>query len=912
MNKWLRVFFFLFLIIQINPTSLYGNNSPEMVEGYCLNSWSVKQGLSQNSVKAIIQTRDGYLWLGTQDGLARFNGHDFKIYNQSNTPELKTDHITSLYEDSSGRLWVGTWGGGLCSILNGQFTTYATRNGRPHHIVRCIAGDTRGNLWIGTWGGGVFRFRGNAFTHFNRKQGLSSPYIYTLYPDPETGLWVGTWGGGINHYEDGRFGCVSTQQGLDKEGIMSIAKDHRGVLWAGTDKGKIIRLSGTHVTVYDSRSGLRGNQVLSILADADHQLWAGTWGGGLFSFDGDRFHAFPGREGFTSNIIPAIVQDREKNIWIGTTGAGLSRLKKRRFFCLTTRDGLSHNVIRTILQARDGSIWVGTDGGGLNHLADGGVSVYSTRNGLSSNSVMSLLEDRQGNLWIGTYGGGLNKFSGHRFTIYTTDDGLSGNHIISLAEDRLGNIWAGTWGEGLNRIKEGEITRITMKNGLTNNNIMALHGDQQDRLWIGTGGGGLNTWKNGTIDRYSTRQGLAGNYILSIHEDGEGTLWIGTYNNGLGRFKGGRFCCFSRRHGLYNNTIFGILEDDAGNLWMSSNTGIFRVSKQELDEFASGKRGSVRSFFYNESDGMETAECTGSSQPSGLRCRDGTLWFPSKRGIIRFHPGKIQPNTRMPPVRIEELKVDDNILIPQQDIKIGPGKKTFEFHYAALSYISPEKIKFRYRLIPFNQKWVKAGSRRIAYYTNIPAGKYRFQVTASNSDGLWNSNGTIFRFEYEARFYQTIWFYIMGILVMVSTAVLIHLWRVHRIVIRERKKYEKSRIPPEHAQQYFDKLVRYMGTERPYLEPDINLPTLAKRLMIPDHYLSQIINARLKQNFFDFINSHRIDEAKKKILNPEYSRVSFLQIAFDVGFNSKSAFNRAFKKHTGMTPSQFKRNSRIS
>ena len=894
------------------PESAVGFDLTDPLAGYSHTTWLVEQGLPQNSVKAIIQTRDGYIWLGTREGLVRFNGFDFKIYNQSNTREMKADHITAFFEDSSGCLWIGTWGGGICCLSKGRFTSYTTRDGLAHDIVRCIEGDKRGNLWIGTWGGGLSRFRENSFTNFTHKDGLTSLYIYTVFPDPDGDLWVGTWGGGLNHYENGRFSCISTEQGLDSNDIMSIARDHKGFLWAGTEAGGLNRLENNQITLFDSRNGLRGQQVLSIFEDCDQNLWVGTWGGGLFLYKNNRFHSFPASQEFSSNIIRVIFQDREKNIWIGTSGTGLNRLKKRRFFTLTTREGLSINMVRTVYQSRDGSVWMGTDGGGVNRLINERFTVYTTKNGLSSDSITSLLEDSQGNLWIGTGGGGLNKLSGNRFTTLTTDDGLSGNHILSLAEDRTGNIWVGTWGNGLSCLSQEKISKINMKNGLSNNNVMVIHIDREGKLWIGTGGGGLNTWENGVITRYSTREGLAGNYVLSIHEDREGTLWIGTFNNGLSRFKQGRFDSYSTRDGLYSDTIFCILEDEKENLWMSSNQGIFRISKSELNDFDSETGKSIQTTFYNKSDGMETDECTGSCQPSGFRSKDGTLWFPTPRGIAMVNPGEIQPNTLVPPVVIEKIKVDEEFKDPAQVEKIGPGKKTFEFHYTALSYVSPEKIRFRYRLHPFNDKWVEAGSRRIAYYTNIPAGIYRFQVTACNSDGLWNTTGITLRFELEPYFYQTAWFYLVSIMGLLALGFVIHLWRVRQIILRERRKYEKARIPAEDADRYFKKLIRFMKTEKPYLDPDISLPKLARELMIPDHYLSQIINSRLKQNFFDFINSYRIKEAQGKISDPNSFRMSFLQIAFDVGFNSKSAFNRAFKKHTSLTPSEFKKNLPIS
>ena len=341
---------------------------------------------------------------------------------------------------------------------------------------------------------------------------------------------------------------------------------------------------------------------------------------------------------------------------------------------------------------------------------------------------------------------------------------------------------------------------------------------------------------------------------------------------------------------------------------MSSNKGIFKVNKEELENFALGIQKSIVSTSYNKSDGMKSNECTGVSQPSGIKSQDGRLWFPTTKGVVVINPSQITLNSVSPPVVIEKVKIDDEFKDPDEINEISPGKQKFEFHYTGLSFVAPEKIKFKYKLEDIDHNWVEAGTRRVAYYTNLSPGTHCFKVIACNNDGLWNRNGASLKFVLKPMFYQTIWFYGLVVIIVVLVATIIHLIRVRQIINRERKKYEKSRLTPEKAETHLKKLIHFMKTEQPYLDPDLTLNRLSHQTEIPIHHISQIVNARLKQNFFDFINSYRIEEAKKRMDDPKFQNMSILQIAFDVGFNSKSAFNRAFKKHTQLTPSSYKKN----
>jgi AraC-like DNA-binding protein len=341
---------------------------------------------------------------------------------------------------------------------------------------------------------------------------------------------------------------------------------------------------------------------------------------------------------------------------------------------------------------------------------------------------------------------------------------------------------------------------------------------------------------------------------------------------------------------------------------MSSDKGIFRVSKQDLKDFDEGKRQRIRCISYGKADGMKSSKCAGGGQPAAWKTKDGELWFPTSKGIVIIDPGKIKLNSVIPPVIIEKIKIDDRLMAPKQHIEISPGTRRLEFHYTAASFAAPKKIKFKYKLEGFDKEWMDAGSSagRVAGYTNIPPGTYCFRVIACNNDGLWNEKGASFYFKLNPFFYQTSWFYGLCILAVLALGSVFHRLRVKQILIKERKKYEKARLPSEYADKYLEKLLQFMKDDKPYLDSEISLQGLSKRLAIPEHHLSQVINERLNRNFYNFINHYRLEEAKRILTDPG-NRLTIIEIAFQVGFNSKSAFNRAFKQHTNMTPSDFKK-----
>lgn len=727
-------------------------------------AWTADAGLPQNSVICLAQTDDGYLWMGTQEGLARFDGVRFKVFDPKNStfPDI---FVSSLLKDRDGTLWIGTQGAGLTHYANGSFRVYTTREGLPHNYAYVLYQDHAGSLWIGTQGGGLAKLENGRFVTYGVPEGLVDKIVWAITEDHEGSLWIGT-NHGLTRFQSGQFRTWTVRDGLPSDIIRTLFTDKDGVLWVGTESGLVTRKDGAWIS-YTTASGLPSNRISVIYQDRAGTLWFGTDGGGLVRRRSGQFETFTTKEGLSSDLVLSIFEDREGSLWIGSTGGGVDQLRDTKFTTYTTREGLPQDVVRSIFQDRSGTLWIGTGGAGLASLKEGQVSTYAAREGLLNGLVRALFQDEQGRLWIGTHGG-LAELSRGRIRTYSVAQGLSNPIVYALAGDRNGNLWIGTEG-GLNRFRDGSFQTYTTADGLPHDVIRVLHTDQKGNLWIGTRGGGLSCFRNGRFVTYTTKDGLGSNVVLEIHEDAEGALWIGTGGGGLSELQDGKFRTFTSRDGLFDDVIMRILEDSQANLWMTCNKGVFRVAKSQLRDLSGGRRKRVQSISFGKSDGMLSRECNGGSQPAGWQTQDGHLWFPTLKGAVSIDPNDIPINRERPPVIIEEFLVNNSSLPIKGRIRLPPGNNKLEFRYTALSFLAPELVRFRYQLERFDRNWVDAAARRIAYYTNVPAGRYRFRVLACNNDGIWSPVGASLDFEQSPFFYNTIWFYA---LVLTTTVLL--------------------------------------------------------------------------------------------------------------------------------------------
>lgn len=746
---------------------------------YVHDVWTADNGLPQNSVLAIAQTPDGYLWLGTEEGLARFDGVRFVSFDKRNTPSLQSDEVDALLVDHHGTLWVGMRGGGLVSVAGGVFTAFTTKDGLSNDSVQALFEDARGDLWVGTDGGGLNRFRDGKFFVYTTKDGLGDNAIFSICGDHQGGLWIGTHKG-VSHWTNGRWLNVTQKDGMPSDDIRSLYADEAGSVWIGTNGAGLAHLSSTGITTYTTRNGLSENHIWSIFKDSAGSLWLGTGGGGITRLHNGEFSRYTRAEGLSSGDIWAITEDREGSLWIGTGGGGLNRLRNASFTVYGVEEGLSSDSILGVYQDREGALWIGTVDGGVDRFENGKIEKFTVKEGLADNQVFSIAEDGHGDHWFGTRRG-LNRLSNGKFTLYSSQNGLPHNFVRCTFVDRQGELWIGSR-EGLTHFDGQRFTTYGAKDGLSNPHVLAISEDpRDDTLWIGTGGG-LFHFANGHFQAYTKQDGLSNDVVLAIYEEPDGTLWLGTEGGGLNRFKSGKFFAFTTRAGILDDTVTQILDDRQGNLWVSGDRGIFRVSKDELGALAAGTihKLSIKSF--GVADGMRSRECNGGFQPAGWRLRDGRLAFPTMKGVAVVDPAHLITDRIPPTVLMERMVVDNREVANTAGLDLPPGKGQFEFQYTATTFIQPDSVRFKYMLAGFDKDWTDAGTRRTAFYTNIPPGKYRFRVIACNADGVWALHDIAVAFTLRPHFYQTLPFaagVALAIMGLIATAYRVRVNQLH-------------------------------------------------------------------------------------------------------------------------------------
>lgn len=903
-----KVIIVLSLFLQVS--SMLALDPNKQLQFYRHKVWTVEDGLPMNSVISISQTPDGYIWLGTETGLARFDGLDFDLFSHENTPALQNDLILSLKADRTGALWIGTRGGGITRYRNGRFETFTTEDGLLSNEVWSILETADGAVWIGTQEG-INRFWDEKISVVDLPGEMPHFNIRALMEDRLGRVWVGTRGAGLIVVEKRGKHFETTHKGLEGTKIIALLQDRRGDIWVGTIKSGLIRLKGNQQFFYNTKNGLSTNYTRCLLEDREGNLWVGTYGGGICVLKNGReyFSVFNKHNGLSSNAIYTLFEDREKTLWIGTEGGGLNCLGDTRITTYyTMQNGLCYDNNTAVFQDKRGNVWIGSMGSGVNYLntKTGKVETFTTKDGLSTDSVVSITEHPDRCLWFGTLGGGVNRFTlqNRHFDSYSTRNGLSDNFVRALYVDPSGNLWAGTEIGGIHRFSNDWFILYYQLGSRVN----TIYKDKRGGLWVGTWGNGLVHIRDEKKQVFNKENGLSDNNVMSIYEDSGHTFWIGTYSGGLNHIRDGRITTIGKKHGLPDNTVYCILEDNNQYLWMSSNHGIFCVKRKELENLVEGNIKQVSPTLFSTEDGMKSIECNGGFQPAGWKTGDGKLWFPTTKGISVVDPDNIGANTLPPPVQIKEIIIDGTSYNVHKKAIIPPGNGNVEIYYTGLSFIVPRKIQFKYKIEGLDENWVNAGTRRSVNYRGIPPGSYHFRVIARDSYGIWNNNGASFEFYLKPEYHQTLIFKILSPLVVILSGWLLYFFIGKYIAAYKLKqKYKGSCLDPNEARECLDKILQLIEVEKIYKNPDISLNSLAEKLSVSPRNLSQIINEQLEKNFHELINQYRVREAQEMLQASRTKHLSILEIGYEVGFRSKSAFNRAFKHFTNQTPTQFKK-----
>lgn len=758
----------------------HGLDAERELTQYRLKTWGQEEGLPQNSVRALAQTPDGYLWLGTEEGLVRFDGAHFEVFNRANTATLPSNRVADLQVDNRGRLWLVTLEGELlCRQADGRFVRPKPAGSAPADAPNalCLGRGDGGDdvLWAGARAGGPRQIREGEMRAWPGPAALASRVARAVAADGAGGVWLGTEAG-LYHLPPppGAARLYAEADGLPNGQVQALLRTGAGEVWAGTRAG-VARLDpGTDRFTPIAADALGGQAVNTLGEDHDGNLWAGTLKGGLWrrrAGTGD-WQALRARDGLPDDRVVKVFEDREGNLWVATAG-GLARLTDVNLASYSRAEGLPDDQTRVVLAGgREGSVWVGTPNG-LGHRAPDArrfqpeviASGRPGKEGLG-NFVISLYEDAAGTLYFGTA-----DYVLHRRVAPAAPSALAASLFgapeeialaggpSALCERRPGELWVGT-SAGLYRFEDGRQTAFyTTREGLAGNAVLALCAGGEGDLWIGTRGG-LSRWRDGRVENVPAPDGhpLAVP-VSALHLDAAGTLWVGTIEQGLRRRLPGQplsSACTSQQ-GLFHDTAYTILEE-ADRLWMSCNRGVYSVAKVELQAFFEGRRTTVACAVYGTTDGMRSAECNGGFSPAGGREAGGRLWFPTTRGVVSVDPARLRRNALPPPVWVEHLSVDGRPASLEPAPVLGPGVRGLELGYTALSLTATEKVRFRYQLEGYDPGWVEAGAQRRAFYTNLPPGQYRFRVSACNNDGVWNEAGVSVAFSLRPYFHQTGWF----------------------------------------------------------------------------------------------------------------------------------------------------------
>jgi signal transduction histidine kinase/ligand-binding sensor domain-containing protein len=759
----------------------------------------IEGGWQPTTVTSVIQSHDGYLWLGTYHGLVRFDGVRYTVFDTSNTRELRNGLITALYEDPQEVLWIGHETGDLTQFREDKFQPVELGPKWPGGAIEAIRSDENGDLWLMNGSGLLFRLRDG---HTTEAPGGASPTQKASLTRAHDGkLWVVS-SGRVATVERGvavpfEFG---TTNGADFYEQVTPSRD--GGLWVLANERIRKWRAGQWVSELSGAPPGAGSVTVLVETRAG-ALLVGTLREGLrLLAPGSPPVHFNRTNGLSHDWVRSVCEDHEGSIWLGT-GAGFDGLRPRKVNMLNAPDSWQGCAVLSLSVGADGSAWIGTEGAGLYHYEREKWTRFEESSGLSNAFVWSVLETRQGDIFAGTWGAGLRVRNGDRFETPRGLDAITAP-VASLYQGKGGEIWIGT-ATGLHRYEGGKLTWSAGKDRLALPDVRAIAESPDGTLWFGMSGGGLGELKNGALRQFRKGDGPGSDFILCLQVDTDGTLWFGTGDNGIGCCREGRFSTITTAQGLSSAVISHLVSDGEGNLWMGSQLGILRVGRADLLRCAYSLAPTVRCLSYGAAHGLVSLNCSGGFQPGACKAPDGRLWFPTSKGVAIVDPTQVAINPIPPPVVVEEFTVDGQPVSFRpaaaaaraagsgSTLRIPPGKQRFEIRYTGLSFAAPDKVRFRYKLEGLEREWMEAGTKRVAPYSYLPPGEYVFRVVACNNDGVWNEVGASLAFIVMPFLWQTWWFQTGSILAGAGAIAAGVLWGTRRRVRRKLERLERQR-----------------------------------------------------------------------------------------------------------------------
>ena len=746
---------------------------------YALASWRDNTGLPADSVPALAQTPDGYLWIGTEHGLVRFDGIRFTTFTTTNTPQLRSNEVAALFVSSAGTLWVGTRGGGAITLDGSRFARVPIKQ----RFIGVFAESADGSVWIGT-PSAIVRYHSGRYTTFDKTAGYPGGFLTTMAADAD-GVYAGMPEGIVRVDVRGRVTKWTRADGIPGEPRFLLAT--RGGLLAGDEAGNVYKRAGSRFEPL-LRTG-QPTPVNWMMEGAEGSLWIATVGGGLLRYANGELARLTERDGLTSDTVNVLLEDDEGNLWAGTTGGGLVQLKEPRLTSVEPRQRLGGEWILSLTEARDGSVWFGTSAGGLNHLRGDSLTRFGAATGLRPDVISAVAEDSEGTIWVGS-NAGLQRIVKGRVERLGKDDGLEGKRIMTIAPSRKGGVWVSVDGRVHYVTPEGRARALTEKDGLTRGFVVSIREAGDGSLWLGKPKS-VEHLRNGRSRSFGRQEGLVGNTVSSLTlDDVDGSVWVATMGDGLFRIRNGRVTRLTEANGLLTNSVYGVVQDAGGNLWIPTGRGLFSVKRTAIEAFDRRQAARVAISVFRKADGLKSSDFSGGFDRPGFRAADGTLWFPTTRGLVAVDPKRIHTNHAKPRVVIEEVVANGaRHRLPVPPLAAPAAHREMEFAYSAPSFYSPESLTFHYKLEGFDDEWREAGARRTAYYTNVPPGRYRFVVRATSAEGRLGEAATAVTLE--PHFYETWRFRIAAGLFLLLLALVIHRHQVEALQ-RHQSELEQS------------------------------------------------------------------------------------------------------------------------
>lgn len=767
-----------------------GPDPRKAITQYTHEVWQTDHGLPQNSINAIQQTRDGFLWLATQEGLVRFDGVQFTVFDKSNTPQIRNNHIVSLCTDTNGVLWIATLNEGVVTYDQSGFHSIDIAPQLTNTQLRHIYADHTGSIWVSTRDSGVVHIAGGTVTHYTMQNGLVSNNAWEVTQDYNEVFWVAQEGG-VSILMPDTILTFTTEDGLAANENYGLLAGHAGEMWIGGKLGlQQCQLENGRLNVLRSitkADGLPGLGVYEMITDQQGNMWIAC-NRGLVRYYKGEISSFTDKEGLSERLVNTVFVDREGNLWVGTDGGGLNVLKDGIFTSYSMKEGMPHNNVWTVFEDRAKRLWVGTDEGLVLFGNGTGIKrVYDRKDGLSHGLIWTITQDNGNGIWVGTING-LNHLVDEKVQKVPEELRFTDVAINSVFMDRSGTLWIGTSGSGLYAYRNNTRLRIGAARGVTSEFINVITQDRNGDILIGTDGDGLLVLRNDSVvARTTTKQGLSSNYIHAMYVDSANAYWLGTLGDGLNILDAAGIHHFTMKNGMFDDVVFQILEDDFGRMWFSCNKGIYQVERRLFHDVINGAAKHITYTAYGRENGMSSTECNGGTSPAGWKTSDGHLWFPTSRGVTTVDPKYIAINTQPPLVVVEDMIIDNQPVDKSTAAIIPPGKQRFEFRFTGLSFDGPKKVRFKVKLEGYDKEWDDVKYRRAAYYSYLPPGEYTFRVIAANSDGVWNMEGASFSFVVQAHFYETRIFYLT---VAIFLSLLVYggyRWRMRALRAREQQ-----------------------------------------------------------------------------------------------------------------------------